>query len=216
VAGAAGFVKRPPARYDAVMFGSTYHFVTQWRVEATPEEVYTLLDEPLDLPRWWPSVYLDVREEQTPRGQVFHLLTKGWLPYTLRWEFRRTEKVPFERIALEARGDFVGNGVWTLRGDGPFVNVVYDWSVRADKPLLRYLSILLRPVFAANHRWAMAKGEESLKLELARRRCATDEERHRVPAPPGPTTSSLPLLAGLLGGFAVIGLVVWGVNALLS
>ena len=30
------------------------------------------------------------------------------------------------------------------------------------KPLLRYLSFLLKPFFRANHSWAMAKGRESL------------------------------------------------------
>jgi hypothetical protein len=33
----------------------------------------------------------------------------------------------------------------------------------------------------------MARGEESLKLELRRRRARTDAERQAVPAPPGPT-----------------------------
>ena len=41
--------------------------------------------------------------------------------------------------------------------------------IRAEKPLLRYLSFLLKPVFSANHRWAMARGEESLRAELGRR-----------------------------------------------
>ena len=49
------------------------------------------------------------------------------------------------------------------------MNITYDWRIRAEKPLLRYLSFLLKPVFSANHRWAMARGEESLKAELARR-----------------------------------------------
>src|SRR5205085_2472035 len=83
------------SRMRPAMFSSTYHFVTDWRVEATPEEVYRVLDEPTELVRWWPAVYLDVREEQTERGQVYTLLTRGWLPYTLRWQLRRTEKVPF-------------------------------------------------------------------------------------------------------------------------
>ncbi|HEY1905085.1 MAG TPA: hypothetical protein VGG91_03530 [Myxococcaceae bacterium] len=48
------------------------------------------------------------------------------------------------------------------------------------------MSWLLRPVFAANHRWAMARGEESLALELRRRRARTDAERAAIPAPPGP------------------------------
>lgn len=170
------------------MFASTYHFVTRWRVEGTPEEVFRLLDAPTDLPRWWPAVYLDATERETPAGTVYELLTKGWLPYTLRWQFRRTEKVPFERIALEASGDFVGRGVWTLTAEGPWVAVEYDWRIRATKPLLRYLSFALRPVFAANHRWAMAKGEESLALELRRRRARTEAERAAIPPPPPATT----------------------------
>jgi hypothetical protein len=49
------------------------------------------------------------------------------------------------------------------------VDISYDWRIRADKPLLRTLSFLLKPVFSANHRWAMAQGEASLKRELVRR-----------------------------------------------
>ncbi|MBO0880967.1 MAG: hypothetical protein J2P17_11615, partial [Mycobacterium sp.] len=92
------------------------------------------------------------------------------LPYTLRWQFRVTDRQPPHGFSLEASGDLVGRGVWTLWQDGPFALVEYDWRVRADKPLLRYGSFLLKPLFAANHRWAMARGEESLKEELVRRR----------------------------------------------
>ena len=67
------------------------------------------------------------------------------------------------------------------------VNITYDWRVMADKPLLRRLSFLLKPLFSANHGWAMARGEESLKLEMARRRAASPEDAARIPAPPGPT-----------------------------
>jgi len=74
-------------------------------------------------------------------------------------------------------------GVWTLEQKGDVVDVQYDWRIRADKPLLRYGTPVFRPVFGANHRWAMARGEESLKLELQRRRAKTDAERLAVPAP---------------------------------
>ncbi|MDQ3815951.1 MAG: hypothetical protein M3347_18735, partial [Armatimonadota bacterium] len=33
-------------------------------------------------------------------------------------------------------------------------------------------------------RWAMIKGEESLRLELARRRAQTEQDRALIPAPP--------------------------------
>jgi hypothetical protein len=143
-----------------------YHFVTQWRVEATVEEFWDILDEPLDLPRWWPDVYLQLAE---PEPGVFSILTEGWLPYRLRWSFRVTERRFPEGFSLEAWGDFDGRGVWSFRQTGGLADIIYDWRIRAEKPLLRYLSFLLKPVFAPNHRWAMARGEESLRREVARR-----------------------------------------------
>ena len=182
-----------------------YHFVTRWRVEATPDEVFAVLDDAEGLVRWWPAVYLDVRVaeegDETGVGALVELYTKGWLPYTLRWRFRVREKRPPTRMAIEALGDFVGSGVWTLSPAGGHTDVTYDWRIRAEKPLLRSLSFALKPLFAANHEWAMRKGEESLHLELARRRARTEEERARIPAPPGPTPTSLPRwLASLLFG----------------
>lgn len=155
------------------MSANEYHFITQWRIESTIEEVSTVLGEPLDLPRWWPSVYLSVREIEAGRaddvGRVIELHTKGWLPYTLHWFFRVTESRRPYGFSLEAWGDFEGRGVWTFRQDGPVADITYDWRIRAEKPLLRCLSFLLKPIFSANHRWAMARGEESLRSELGRR-----------------------------------------------
>jgi hypothetical protein len=78
------------------------------------------------------------------------------------------------RFRLEAWGDFEGGGIWTFVPDGPFTDITYDWRIRADKPLLRDLSFLFRPLFSANHRWATARGEESLRRELALRGKAHD------------------------------------------
>jgi hypothetical protein len=170
---------------------SDYHFVTHWRVEATRQEVSDVLGDAAGLARWWPSVYLDVRVvepgDDKGIGRVVDLYTKGWLPYTLRWRFRVTESDPPRGFALAAEGDFVGRGAWTFEQDGRHVDIRYDWRIRADKPLLRRLAFVMRPLFEANHRWAMARGEESLALELARRRAASAEERAAIPPPPGPT-----------------------------
>jgi len=80
-----------------------------------------------------------------------------------------TESKGARGFRLAAEGDFVGTGEWTFTPDGDHVNVRYDWRIRADKPLLRYGTFVFRPFFSANHRWAMAQGEESLKRELERR-----------------------------------------------
>src|SRR5205085_1083808 len=98
---------------------------------------------------WWPSVYLAVRELEPGGarsiGRVVELDTKGFLPYRLRWKFRVTESDPPRHSRLDASGDFVGRGIWTLTQDGPIADVVYDWRIRAEKPLLRLLSGLLKP-----------------------------------------------------------------------
>lgn len=170
-----------------------YHFVTLWRVRGQVEEVAAILRDADDLVRWWPSVYLEVETVEAGDdhrvGKVVNLFTKGWLPYTLRWSFRVTE-VSESGFRLEAWGDFVGRGIWRFEQAGDYANITYDWKIRADKPLLRYLSFLFKPIFSANHRWAMARGEESLALELARRHAASAAERERIPPPPGPTFRS--------------------------
>ena len=156
------------------MASNDYHFITHWRVEGAINEVADILKDADGLTRWWPSVYLDVRTlepgDEDGVGKVVSLHTRGWLPYTLKWQFRVTESRYPHGFSLEAWGDFTGSGVWTLEQDGELVNVTYDWKISADKPLLRRLSFLLKPIFSANHRWAMQRGEESLRLELARRR----------------------------------------------
>ena len=183
-----------------------YQFLSRWRVEGTCGEVADVLGEPLALARWWPSVYLHVEELRPPDarglGRRVRLHTKGWLPYTLRWAFEVVEtRYPYG-FTLVATGDFEGRGVWIFEQDGPFVGITYDWRLSAEKPLLRNLSFLLKPIFEANHRWAMAQGEQSLKLELARRRATSDAARAGIPAPPGPVTFAG---AAIIGGAVVIG-----------
>lgn len=181
------------------MSSNEYSFTTRWRVQSTVEEVADILGNAPDLMRWWPSVYLDVRQlepgDERGIGRVIDLYTKGWLPYTLRWQFRVTKSRYPYGFTLEAWGDFVGRGVWTFAPDGEWVTITYDWNIVADKPLLKSLSFLMKPIFSANHHWAMRMGEESLQLELARRHAATPQERAMIPAPP-PPTSPVPFYLG--------------------
>ncbi len=187
-----------------------YYFLTHWRIQATAEEIYDIISRPHEYPRWWPSVYLDTHElepgDEHGLGHRVRLHTKGWLPYTLRWESCATGTERPHRLVVSATGDFNGRGVWTFEQDAEFVNVSFDWMLTAEKPALRNLSFLLKPAFEANHRWAMERGRESLELELARRRAKTPEERERIPAPPGPNKTSGLWLG--LGAVTVIGLAI--------
>lgn len=170
------------------MATNDYNFIDKWRVEADVKEVADVLEDALSLPRWWPSVYFEVQELEPGGehgiGKLISLRAGGWLPYTLRINFRTVEsRYPFG-FSMDATGDLQGQGIWTFEQDGTFVNVTYDWTIRAHKPIIDKLSFLLKPVFRSNHNWTMRRGEESLKLELLRRRAKSEEEAAAVLAPP--------------------------------
>lgn len=154
------------------MSTNEYHFITNWEFNAPIEEVFKLIENGSDLPRWWPEVYLSAKAEKTGRsdrvGDKIYFHTKGWLPYTLIWT---AEVVSFRspnHMEIKATGDFIGKGVWTLSQEGNITKVQFDWRILAEKPLLRYFSFIAKPIFSWNHHWAMARGFESLKAELLR------------------------------------------------
>jgi len=170
------------------MSANDYHFIDRWRVEGNVTEVAEILEDALSLSAWWPSVYFAVKELEPGGeggvGKLISLRAGGWLPYTLRINFRTTESRYPHGFTMEARGDLEGKGIWAFQQDGPFVKVTYDWTIRANKPIIDKLSFLLKPIFRSNHNWTMKRGEESLKLELLRRRAQTKEESAAVPSPP--------------------------------
>lgn len=170
------------------MATNDYHFITHWHVESTLQEITEILGDGPGLARWWPSVYIEVKQlkvgDANGLGGIIDLYTKGWLPYRLRWKAEVTATNHPHGFTVTATGDFDGRGIWTLEQNGAFVDITYDWKLRADKPLLRNFSFIMKPVFAANHRWAMRKGEESLKLELLRRHAKSPEALAAIPAPP--------------------------------
>lgn len=152
------------------------------------KEVADILEDALRLPEWWGSVYFDV-EEIEPGGEhgigkLIRLRAGGWLPYTLRINFRTTDSNYPYGFTMDAGGDLEGRGIWTFEPDGEYVNVTYDWTVRANKPIIEKFSFLLKPIFRSNHNWTMRRGEESLKRELLRRRSKSSDELVGIPPPP--------------------------------
>lgn len=159
---------------ERLMASHDYEFVSFWNVIGTSEEVYDILINGLEYPRWWPEVYLDV-EQTSPGsehglGKAGRLLTKGKLPYTLRWSMVVTAVNYPNGFTLQASGDFNGVGIWTFTQNGPAVMIRFDWKIRVEKTVLKHLSFLMKPIFRANHRWAMRRGSEALRVELLRRR----------------------------------------------
>ncbi|MGO9752830.1 MAG: SRPBCC family protein [Solirubrobacteraceae bacterium] len=60
-------------------------------------------------------------------------------------------------VSGEVQGDLRGRGTWTLTPSPEGTHVRFDWRVYADRPLLRALTPLLRPLLRYNHNWAIAR-----------------------------------------------------------
>jgi uncharacterized protein YndB with AHSA1/START domain len=153
------------------MASNEYRFVTRWQLPATPERVYAALENPLHVAMFWPSLYREVRilepGDVTGLGKVVEAVTRGFLPYDLHWRFRVTSSDRPNGYAITAFGDLVGRGTWSFVARDGGTDATYVWEVLADKPLLRWFSFILKPLFAANHNWVMRRGERGLLQELS-------------------------------------------------
>jgi uncharacterized protein YndB with AHSA1/START domain len=158
------------------MNATEFYIPTVWRFRAPAERIYDLLSAPQEFVRWWPEVYLAVEDEEAGDaqgvGRRLNLLTKGKLPYRLRWQAEVLEAERPHRMTIRARGDLDGRGEWRFTQDGEWVDARYDWTVYVTQAWMVRLAPLLRPVFVWNHRWAMQRGFEGLARELARVRSA--------------------------------------------
>ncbi len=153
---------------------NNYHIRSCWQVEATPEELAEIAQDAEGFCRWWPATWLEARRlDSNPGigpGSAAAYRVKGWLPYTIRFRSRIQHLEYPHRCTIQVSGDFEGRLVCEVQQLGRLCRVHFDWKVRVQKPVVRYLSFALKRVFRSNHLWVMSGGLESLKSELVRRR----------------------------------------------
>jgi uncharacterized protein YndB with AHSA1/START domain/mannose-6-phosphate isomerase-like protein (cupin superfamily) len=146
-----------------------YAFVDEWEVAAPAAAVYEALADTRTYPDWWRPVYLSVVADGPPAiGTESHQHFKGRLPYHLRTRSRITRLEPERMIEADVEGDLRGHGVWTVTPTATGSHIRFEWSVHADRRLLRVLTPLMRPALRANHRWAIAHAIRGLEPYLAR------------------------------------------------
>lgn len=159
------------------MAAHVFKFDESWNIpRATVEEVYGVLARGELLPQWWKGVYLEA-ERLTPGdnpevGGKLRAKVRGFLPFTLNFVVEATELDAPRKVAVRTCGDL--DGAWsatlTQREDGVHVALLFE--VRIDRPGMRFLAPLLRPLFALNHYWTTPRGERGLREFLAERRAA--------------------------------------------
>ena len=165
---------------------NTYRFTEHWWIPgASPDEVYEIISDSRLLPQWWKGVYLEAQplgEWTKPHvGSRTRVKTRGFLPYRPNFVLESTALQPGGLVEVKASGDF--EGVWraTLSPEPGGTHVDIDWRVRVAKPLIRFLSPVLKPLFAWNHYWTTPRGEVGLRTYLRERDGlrATDSQRER-------------------------------------
>ncbi len=141
-----------------------YAFVDEWDVAAPARAVYDALADGRSYPQWWRPVYIAVDTDGPPVvGSIAQQHFKGRLPYHLRTRSKLVRLEPGALIEADVDGDLRGHGVWTLTPTATGTHVRFDWTVHADRRLLRVLTPLLRPALRANHNWAIARAIEGLE-----------------------------------------------------
>ena len=155
------------------MPANNYHFSEQWTIPGfTPEQVYEVLANAALVTDWWSGVYLEVEPlghyTRPVVGGKVRTKARGWLPYTLDFTLKATRLERDRVVEVRARGDF--DGIWraTLIREAGGTRVELDWRVYVNKPLIRLLSPLLRPLFAWNHCWTTPRGERGMLAYLDR------------------------------------------------
>ena len=97
-------------------------------------------------------------------------VARGFLPYKLHFVLESTVLEPGRVVQVRVRGDLDGTWQATLSPEDRGTRVDIVEEVIAEKPLLRVLSPLLKPLFAWNHYWTTPRGEAGLREYLAERR----------------------------------------------
>ena len=138
---------------------SEYVFVDEWDVDAPVEAVYDTIADARTYPEWWRPVYISVEGDEKVTRHHF----KGRLPYTLKMRAELLSEDRPNRFEVRVDGDLRGKGIWTFTSRDGKTHVRWDWTVFADKPLLRIVTPVLRPLFRWNHAWAIARAIDGLE-----------------------------------------------------
>jgi len=142
---------------------NVYHFEDKWHVPFAAEKIWEALARPEDYPRWWRGVYLSAEPLAGSGGKRVAVVAKGRLPYKLRFTIETLRLEKPKLIEFKATGDFVTDvSRWRLEPDGAGTKVTLEWNPRVEKPLVKILSPILKPIFRWNHDWTMKRGERQI------------------------------------------------------
>jgi Polyketide cyclase / dehydrase and lipid transport len=140
-----------------------YRFRATWHVGARPDDAYAVLQALGDYPAWWP----EVKEIHQYEDGHYDVRCRSLLPYDLVFSGRQSQRDPAGRV-LEAKlwGDLEGFSRWTIEPSGGGSRLLFEEEVVTNKPVLRRLAAIARPLFKLNHALMMSRGQKGLRTYL--------------------------------------------------
>lgn len=142
-----------------------YRFRSVWRFDVPPETAFAALKETEDYEAWWPEIRATRRlDEDRVEAHI-----RSVLPYDLVMVLERVRDDPEEGV-LEARmtGDLVGFSRWVVGSDGRGgTRLVFEEEAVPQKPIMRRLAPVARPLFRWNHARMMRSAQRGLRAYLA-------------------------------------------------
>lgn len=162
---------------------------SEWILDARKEEILRIFDDPLSLTRWWAPVFMRgelISGGENEVGLTARFYTKGLLPHTFQFTARIDRLDERRELRILTWGDFDGHCCINLSEAGESARVRIRWRTVVHQPYIRSLVRLFKPVFVANHRWAMRRGCEGLQAEIWERRNSNQKTVQPVAKPTFP------------------------------
>jgi uncharacterized protein YndB with AHSA1/START domain len=147
-----------------------YHFVTEWSFPVPIDRVWAEIADSEHWTDWLQDFRRVTIHPATADGQtVFDIEYRGDLPYTFRFKLTPTQVEPPHRMELEASGQLVGRGCWTLVPKEGGTHVTYVWDVGVTNPIFNAFTRLpfVKGLTERNHHATMARAELALRQRLA-------------------------------------------------
>ncbi len=142
-----------------------YIFRNEWDIDAKPDDVFVVLENVPDYPKWFPLIK---EVKQLERPGKFWYRSRSILPYDLTIVSEQRIVDPEKRV-LEAslEGEMIGYSRWTITPRGKYSTVEYFQEVDTNKALLDRLAPIAKPLFKLNHAYAMRLGKRGLQTYMA-------------------------------------------------
>jgi hypothetical protein len=144
-----------------------YKLLTQWKFNATPDDVWQAIGDPRIWSSWWHGVTVQVvPSNSSDFPEAARCTWHTPLGYNLTFILTLTRQQAPTLSEFAASGELMGNGTCRLTTDGQFTTVDITWNVTTTKTWMNRFGALLGPAFRINHAWVMHSGEVSLAAWL--------------------------------------------------